>query len=654
MVTTVGTTSNTFLPGLASGMDTHSMVKELTAGQQAKVDKCEQEIKLLELKQEQYQEVITELEEFQDKYFDSNGELKSEYSDFMTAVSDSGLVDVTVGDDVTISSIIISDIDSLASAAKFMGSSGTLSDPITFTPDYSTLYGRSFTVSIDGQEETITFDDPAYANGYTPAAAQAELQAEFDESYGVDKVEVAVDANGTISFTAGTAATAGASNVVTVMDNASGQRATNRVDLGAPLTSFEELAPLFTTDSDADGTNDISFLLNGEVITIEENYNMIDVMNTVNSSEAGVTMTYSEITDNFTLTSDDTGSSQEIDIKAYNNPATPEDESVASQAFVDAIFGTPTYSKGTDAVLTVIIDGGTPTTIVRDSNSFTIDGVSISLDGMPPIATDGTTEDISITIDYDSQKIFDTVMSIINDYNAMIQYLNDTLNEPEGADEYPPLTEAQRAEMTEHEQELWDEQTESGLIYHDPLVTDIANDMKDAMMTPVEKAGDSEDSIGGSLYDIGISTGSYDNRGVLEVDEDKLMQAINDDPEYVLDLLFQQPDISASPYLTPEQQQQRYEESGLFVRIFDIIEAATRTMSGVEGSLVSLAGAPGGVNPDNAYAKQIAEAEKQMKKEQETLEKMESYYYARFAAMENYIAMWNSQAAALYGQMPTW
>lgn len=666
MVNSVGSTSHVYLPGLASGMDTEAMIDSLTASQQAKVDKCEQEIKLLELKQEQYQEVITELENFQNKYFDSNGELKSEYSDFMTAVSDSGLVDVSVGDDVTISKIVISDIDSLASAAKYLGASGTLSDPITFTltPEQLTaLPGKSFNITIDGQEETITFDADAYSSVDEVAS---ELQQDLDDAFGDDKVEVVSDGT-TISFTAGTAATAGASNVVKITDPITGARVSNRVDLGAPMSSFEELAPLFPydtssgtpvpiTDADGNGVADVSFVINGATITINENENMLDVMNSVNSSDAGVTMTYSEITDSFTLTSNDTGSSYGIEIgPVANDPNTTVDESASSAAFTNALFGTATNTPGTDCVLTVEIDGGAPTTIVRSSNSFTIDGVSISIDGIPPYDdVTGTTEDITITVDYDSQKIFDTVMSIVNDYNAMITYLNDVLNEEEGADEYPPLTDAQRAEMTESEQELWDEQTESGLIYHDKIVTDIANDMKDAMLTPVEKAGDSEDSIESSLYEIGISTGGYENRGVLTVDEDKLMQAINDDPEAVLDLLFQQPDISSSAYLTPEQQQERYEESGLFVRIYDIIEAATRTMSGVEGSLVSLAGAPGGINPDNAYSMDIAEAEKQMKKEQETLEKMEQYYYARFTAMENYIAMWNSQSAALYGQMPTW
>lgn len=57
------------LPGLATGMDTESMIKEMLAGEQNKVDKVKQKEQTIKWQQEIYREVIKDIQGLNDKYF---------------------------------------------------------------------------------------------------------------------------------------------------------------------------------------------------------------------------------------------------------------------------------------------------------------------------------------------------------------------------------------------------------------------------------------------------------------------------------------------------------------------------------------------------------------------------------------------------------
>lgn len=57
------------LPGLATGMDTETMVKQMLTGEQNKIDKAKQKEQTLKWQQEIYREVINDVKGFNDKYF---------------------------------------------------------------------------------------------------------------------------------------------------------------------------------------------------------------------------------------------------------------------------------------------------------------------------------------------------------------------------------------------------------------------------------------------------------------------------------------------------------------------------------------------------------------------------------------------------------
>lgn len=90
--------SNKGFSGLASGVDTESMVEQLLSGTQTKIDKQEGLKQQLEWKQEIYRDIISQINSFQNKFFSysSSSNLMSEtFFNAMSAVSSSGAFKAT-------------------------------------------------------------------------------------------------------------------------------------------------------------------------------------------------------------------------------------------------------------------------------------------------------------------------------------------------------------------------------------------------------------------------------------------------------------------------------------------------------------------------------------------------------------------------------
>ena len=64
-----GSSSNKGFSGLVSGMDTESMVEAMLSGTQSKIDKQTGLKQQLEWKQEIYRSIITQINDFQTKFF---------------------------------------------------------------------------------------------------------------------------------------------------------------------------------------------------------------------------------------------------------------------------------------------------------------------------------------------------------------------------------------------------------------------------------------------------------------------------------------------------------------------------------------------------------------------------------------------------------
>ena len=95
--------SSSGLSGLASGVDTESMVKSMLSGIQTKIDQQNQKKTQLEWKQDAYRDVISKINSFQSKYLDiSSGtslRLTSTYSKMNTESSSSAVKIISASSD---------------------------------------------------------------------------------------------------------------------------------------------------------------------------------------------------------------------------------------------------------------------------------------------------------------------------------------------------------------------------------------------------------------------------------------------------------------------------------------------------------------------------------------------------------------------------
>src|SRR5699024_3372130 len=158
-------------------------------------------------------------------------------------------------------------------------------------------------------------------------------------------------------------------------------------------------------------------------------------------------------------------------------------------------------------------------TLTSKDNSYTLNGITYSFHDT------GTS---TLTVDNDTEAAFDSIMAFVDKYNEVVDIMNSSQREEKHRD-FPPLTEAQKKEMTEKEIELWEEKAKSGLLRGDSTITNGLFSMRNSWYSKVETGGEIT-----SLTQIGIETSSaYLDGGKLIVDEDKLRAALREDPDGV-------------------------------------------------------------------------------------------------------------------------
>jgi flagellar hook-associated protein 2 len=194
-----------------------------------------------------------------------------------------------------------------------------------------------------------------------------------------------------------------------------------------------------------------------------------------------------------------------------------------------------------------------------------VDGITYTINGKIDEADNSPA--VTVTTALDTEGIYKTIESFINDYNSLIDIINRKLSEEYFRD-YPPLTDEQKEAMSEKDIEKWEEKAQSGLLRRDPALESMLSNLRRVLY----------DTVGNMhLTDLGIDTSSnYRDRGklVLTGGGSKLREAIAANPGQVADFFSAR---SSIPYSDTENRAQRYAESGLAHRLNDIINDSIRT-----------------------------------------------------------------------------
>lgn len=512
--------------------------------------------------------------------------------------------------------------------------SGALADADISDGELVDSGNSTFDVTIDGVTKSITLEEKNYTKNELLSAIQSRLNTEF----GANKAMVSMDEatqklrfesiSQTDTITAAKKENGGLDSLGYADANK-----TNKVDLNAKLS---EIATFFKSDIiPADGdidTYDIEFTINGKEFSFNSSQTLNEIISVVNGdSEAGVTMSYDQLNNKFIVQSKAMGIASKVQIN----------DSAGNGNLMEALGLAGANEAGTDASMT-FDDGSGPQTISRASNNFSINGIEFSLKS-------NVTDPIEVKISGDPTKTLELVKGFVSKYNELIDKINTELSEKRYSD-YFPLTEEYKAEMNESDIKLWEEKAKSGMLRNDSILSGFVSKMRDMLYKDV-------DGVSKKLYSIGISTGTWDQKGKLVIDETKLKEAITNSPDEVISLFTKESTTAYSPNMSAGDRSIRDNENGIANRLYDVMQdyiRTTRNSSGQKGLLLEKAGIIGDITENtNLISKEIESKDLIISTLLDKLIDKESQYYARFTAMETALSQMNSQISWLTQQMGT-
>lgn len=364
---------------------------------------------------------------------------------------------------------------------------------------------------------------------------------------------------------------------------------------------------------------------NGSPIEFKADDTIASLISKINNDKTtGVTAVYDNVSGKMSLTSTVTGSVAGI---------------TASGALLKEIgIETNTVVPGKDATVTI---NGLVTK--QSSNTFSVNGVSISINGVTP---EDETSQIQVTQDVD--KMVDTIKSFVETYNATLSTLSGKTSE-ERYRTYTPLTTDQKADMSEDEITLWETKAKSGMLKSDSIVDKTLSDMRAALIGNVilpEMVKNSEGNLVNktiNITQIGITTGSYSEKGKLILDETKLRAALADKSEDVYALFGQ---IDTSPKV--EGSLTAYTSNdGIFSRVKKIDNVALTSLYDKAGTSKYSSDLTTAFLVASQMGDQLRGFDTQITEMNRRLTLMETRYYTQFSAMETAINKFNSTSSSL-------
>ena len=562
------------------------------------------------------------------------------------------------------------------------------------------LFGKSFTVTLNGQTKTFTLGDPK-----TDAVPQNNedikklLEKELDNAFGKDKINVTLvpDADGKESFSfsvsngdtfritspVGEVLGLGETGVTSYMDTgktlgdllgkdlggsdgwAKGVGQPHEVkDADGNISYVDNEGNAVDKDNyrlDKDGKRFKELTINGVTIgQYNEDAALETVLNDINSNtEAGVSVSFSKTTNQFVFTAKETGEGGRIDIGAglgetlFGQIDYKDDGST--------ILGDTqksSYTAGKDAIFHATIYGKNMA-LSRSSNTFDLDGMSITLNGTfnkgsatdTPILSsqlkgldpdkdttifDLNGDDVTFSSKTDTDKIIDVVKTMVEDYNAIVSevkkaYSDMPLAKSDGS-RYKPLTDEDKADMTESEIKAYEEKAKTGILFMDRDLSSLYS----ALRSAVAPGG----SDGSFLRSIGIKTSYEDGLTTLSLDENALREALEQNPDQVKDAFTKSKENGAA-------------SDGLMASIQKVTDRYAATTGATKGILIEKAGSKYSPSAalNNTLLEQMKDIDKQVDKWQAKMSDKVDYYTNKFTQLEMLIAQMNSQSSSLAGMM---
>lgn len=418
--------------------------------------------------------------------------------------------------------------------------------------------------------------------------------------------------------------------LATVATNASTEAiANNSFDPSQPLVSQQ--SNFTNNDFGWDPTtHEFSFTINGQTFSFDgDTASLNSIIAAVNANkEAGVSMFYDPSTKKVGIATLKTGD---------NNPNGKEIQT--NGAFLTNVLyiNMENEQGGIDAEF----DINGLTGITSHTNSYTVNGVTLNFKSANPNAT------VTVTVSNDIDTVVNTIKDFVNKYNETLAAVNAKLKE-ERYHDYLPLTDEQIQEgkLTDKQIDQWQEKARSGLLKGDPLLSSAVSSIRSAMASIVEgltgqvtvtSGSKTVSAVANSLSVIGITTGTWEEEGKLYLDENRLREALQSNPDAVMELFTRTKDAAGNTITDTKQK-------GIAVQLYDAINNAI-------SRITSQAGSAGSLYDQSYISRTIRGLNGQISDMEKRLQDLEDRYYRQFTAMEEAIAQMNTQSLWLSQQL---
>ena len=395
------------------------------------------------------------------------------------------------------------------------------------------------------------------------------------------------------------------------------EKSTN--DFGFETTDVTGTASRISTTSklselglEPDEDGNYSFSINGVKFSFSGDTTVSDMMKKVSASEAGVTMTYTTLTNQFILTSKEYGTGVDIDFQDGDQGLLSALGFGSSRAD-----GVGEFKEGTNTSLTINGED-----VETSSNSYTVDGTTFTFTQ----AAEGQEFTNEVTRDYSKAK--DAIKSFVEDYNKLIEDIYGYVDEEPNKDYYF-LTDDDLDEMDLSDSQVtkWEKMANKGLLYRDSTLTDIMSRLRTVLYNSVDAA----DGKKVGLYTLGITTSSdYSNHGKLVFDD-----------TIDFDAMFEQYADEITELFTNA-------ENGIASQFEKVIDSAVRTTGapGERGSLVDKAGVSGTASAtSNSIYNKIKSLQDMIATLQARYEQQQDRYWKIYGNMETMLGNLNGQTS---------
>ena len=373
--------------------------------------------------------------------------------------------------------------------------------------------------------------------------------------------------------------------------------------------------------------------------SITKDTSIEDVVNKLNKSliDQNHSFSYNKFTGQIEAKDRESGAKLELKITDMYDDEVSFDESKAPAI---------NYTPGRDAEFTVTVNGET-INMKRASNSVNIDGLTINMhdtfdgsvdkEGKPSVDSAGKpTNSVTFKTSTDSDKIVEAIKTMIEDYNTMMTeikaaYSTMPYQKSNGSfANYEPLTEDDRAGMSESAIERYEEKAKQGILFGDRTLSTLYDKMRN-IFSP---AGED----GAFLRAMGISTSFSisDGTQAVTLDEDKLRAMLDSDPDRVAEVFTKTSGTG-----------------GVMQNLKTQLDNYAKTTGEPKGILIQQAGSPLSSLSlmNNSWQKQIDNYNTQIEKWQDKLSSQVDRYTQQFSRLEQLINQMNSQSSTLAGLM---